>query len=702
KPDRAVQLSVKHRDFTEAVSVSLQTDRGGRIRLGELADVANLTATSPEGTSHTWPLDHDRHSYYRTVHGVAGASLEMPYMGSSDEPTRGELSLLEVRGGTYLADRFKALSIHDGMLRVDGLPRGDYDLLFKQAGQRIRLRLADGDLRERYVLGGSRELEVRSANALQIATVTAGEKVVRIQLAKFNKFSRVHLFATRQQPAYSPFGKLSRVADAEPYQVTARKLTSLYVAGRSIGDEYQYIIDRRYAKKFPGVMVERPSLLLNPWAVRSTEAGSQDAEDQTNFGIATDEAPVEVELYEEIEALGRAEVAGFANLDFLGEASAVLVNLVPDGKGVITVPLAALGAHQHLHVVAVDPTQTAYRSISLPEKPMKLVDLRLATGLDPEEHFTQQKQITVVGRGEQFVLPNIATSRLETYDSLPRVYALYATLSRDAKLAEFNFILNWPKLTPEERQTLYSKHACHELNFFLWKKDRKFFEHVVQPYLANKQDKTFLDHWLLGNEVGDFLLPWEHARLNTIERILLSQRIAADRRHAVQDVRDRFALLPPDIDRQNYLFLTALQGRALDTDLSLEIIQNQVMAVPEDGPVAMNFGRISGGAGFGSGGMGGGGGAMQHNPRSARPGVAGKPIVDDLFGDVAVADSELSESVEIRRRSQIRPSLLELKEADKQQMRRQALEVFDTWSEDFEQARQLYQKLDKTQEWAEN
>ena len=150
KPDRAVHLSIKHRDFTQAVSVSLQTDLGGRVRLGKLAGIASITATSPEGTSHTWELGSDRHTYYSTVHGVAGAPLELPYMGSSKEPTHDELSLLEVRGGTFVADRFKALSIRAGMLHIRGLPRGDYDLLLKRTNRHIRLRVANGDVRERY------------------------------------------------------------------------------------------------------------------------------------------------------------------------------------------------------------------------------------------------------------------------------------------------------------------------------------------------------------------------------------------------------------------------------------------------------------------------------------------------------------------------------------------------------------------------
>ncbi|MBP85212.1 MAG: hypothetical protein CMJ64_00605 [Planctomycetaceae bacterium] len=690
KPDRAVHLSIKHRDFTEAVPVSLQTDRGGRIRLGSLSEIASITATSPEGTSHTWALDHDRHSYYSTVHGVAGAPLELPYMGSDDEPTRDELSLLEVRGGTFLADRFKALSIRNGMLRVRGLPRGDYDLLLKRSGRRIRLRVAEGEAKERYVLGGSRNLEIRGAKPLQIASVTAGDEGVRIELTNNNKFSRVHVFATRQQPAYSAFGKFARVRDAEPYHITASKLTSLYVAGRSIGDEYQYIIDRRYAKKFPGVMVERPSVILNPWAVRSTEAGRQDAEAQTEFEPAA-EAPAAASQRDASAAGGQGQIAGFENLDFLGEASVVLVNLAPNENGVITIPIDALGSHQHLHVVAVDPTQTAYRSISLPEKPMELVDLRFAAGLNPEEHFTQQKQITVVGKGKQFILSDIATSRFETYDSLARVYSLYVTLSGDAKLAEFNFILNWPNLDAKEKQALYSKHACHELNFFLLKKAPEFFEGVVQPYLANKRDKTFLDHWLLGDEVGEFLRPWEYARLNTVEQILLSQRIGADRQHTIQDVRDRFSLLPPNLDRQNHLFLTAIKGRALDAGRGVTAFG--LVAEPGKsvgGPAGdKSLGRISGGAGFGGGAKG-----------SAES--LNVPAADDFFAKPRLESEDISEQLSIR--GQLRRSLVEGEESKKLQKNAAAKNwaTFDRAVRFRQQARQLYQKLDKTQEWAEN
>ena len=314
-------------------------------------------------------------------------------------------------------------------------------------------------------------------------------------------------------------------------------------------------------------MLDRPSVLLNPWAVRTTQTAQQDAQAGTDFAPAAP-APMSAAARPSAapsESAAAAALPVESNLDFLGEASVVVTNLVPDDKGLIVIPRKQLGAHQHLHFVAVDPVSTAYRSVSLPEQPMKFRDLRLANGLDPQKHFTQQKRTSVVASGETFELADILTSKFETYDSLARVYGLYMTLTRDPKLLEFGFVVNWPKLKPEEQRTQYSKYACHELNFFLFKKDPKFFATVIKPYLANKRDKTFLDRWLLGLPLEADLDPWAYEQLNTVERILLAQRIAADAEHGRRHVRDAFDLLPTDIERSNLLFRTAIRGSALET-----------------------------------------------------------------------------------------------------------------------------------------
>ena len=218
-----------------------------------------------------------------------------------------------------------------------------------------------------------------------------------------------------------------------------------------------------------------------------------------------------------------------------------------------------------IHVLAVDPVNTTARTISLPEQKADFVDLRLRNGLDPRSHFTQQKQVTCpASRVSRSCWPMPPPAALKSTTAWQKVYGLYATLSHDPKLAEFSFILTWPKLKLDEKKALYSKFACHELSFFLAKKDPEFFRAIVKPYLANKKDKTFLDHWLLEDDLREYLHPWQHARLNSVERVLLAQRLAGESPKTARHLTDLVRLLPPNLERERMLYETALKAGELD------------------------------------------------------------------------------------------------------------------------------------------
>src|SRR5262249_39453128 len=194
----------------------------------------------------------------------------------------------------------------------------------------------------------------------------------------------VPVYATRYQPTFSAFTDLGKVRDAELQGVFPAHAESVYLTGRNIGDEYRYVLDRRGHKKYPGNMLERPALLLNPWAVRSTETGEQLAQGGEDFGAKGVPPPSEAAPAAPEPKDGRvaATSGDFANLDFLAAASAVVVNLVPDKDGVVKVARKAIGPHAMIHVVAVDPSSTTYRSTTLAEQPTEFLDLRLRSGLD--------------------------------------------------------------------------------------------------------------------------------------------------------------------------------------------------------------------------------------------------------------------------------------------------------------------------------
>src|SRR6185295_10867741 len=161
-------------------------------------------------------------------------------------------------------------------------------------------------------------------------------------------------------------------------------------------------------------------------------------------------------------------------------------------------------------------------------------------------------------------IADLTATKLETYDTLARVFGLYRTVSGLASLDSFEFLLRWPKLSDDEKRAKYSEFACHELHFFLSKKDPDFFRKVVQPYLRNKKDKTFMDRYLLEEPLSSFRRPWEFARLNIVERILLGRRIAEEGDPVARHAGDRCDLLPIDLVRDKFLFDTALKGKSLE------------------------------------------------------------------------------------------------------------------------------------------
>jgi hypothetical protein len=701
---RSVQVRLKHRDFKTTVNVSLQTDVNGRVTLGALKDIDTVTATGPQGTSHTWRPPSDQHTYHAAVNGQAGESIQIAYTGSAKKAERPEISLLELRGNIFVADRFEHASVSDGFVNLGKLPRGNYDLLLKRSNTRIRIHVTQGQKQGGYVLGENRFLEVRNAKPLQIASVKTDKESISIQLQNVNKYTRVHVYATRYQPAYPVYAHLGVVRDPEPYLVTVPKFESSYIEGRNIGDEYRYILERKYAKKYPGNMLKRPSLLLNPWAIRSTETGQQQAKKGDSFGRkAPPKKPTSGRFAGKDGKVGSQRE--FANLDYLTAGSAVLLNLEPDEKGLVTIKREDLGAHQQIHVVAVDPRNTAYRVVALPEIKSKFNDLRLSNGLDPKKHFTEQKQITLTAKGGAFELPDITTSQFEAYDSLSRVYSLYATLNGNANLIEFSFILNWPKLKIDQKYVKYSKYACHELNFFLYKKDPKFFKQVVKPYLANKKDKTFMDKWLLGQDVSSYLKPWEHAQLNTVERILLAQQVKGEMQYTARHINDLYDLIPPNIDRYNQLFKTALKGRSLDADGGGWGYDE---ALKKADPKKTFEGKMR----LGGKGGGGGGGSSLFSGGAPAPGASATPAPDNAPRDLAKAlDAREADKVSEKQQGgkELRRSASKKSKAKNGANRAEAIEAegaddayFAKDADRRANVRQYYRKLDKTKEWVEN
>lgn len=561
--DQQVMFTFKHREFARTQTVALRTDEKGRVMLGTLADIASVTAKCPNERQSTWALEDEEHTFSSVLHVKAGEPARVPASGNAVQA-----SLLALRAGTFTADHRAAVTQRDGFLVIEGLAPGDYSLRLAGEPRSITIKVAAGEPMGGWLLGKHRQLEVKHTAPLHITGVQTDAEFITVKLANSSPFARVHVAASRFDAGRGIFGGLGGFTRFGAASGTPAKLPNLYSAGREIGDEYRYILDRRYAKAYPGNMLTRPGLLLNPWETRKTdleELAQQAGEgaSSTRGGAAGATTAAQAEAAKK-QAPGAVGAAAETNLDFLAESAPVLWNLLPDKDGIVRIERKALGDRQQVQVYAEDLQNASWRSFTLPEAGTKFADQRLARSLDPAKPFTQRKEVTVLEAGRTLTLADILTSELETYDSLSGVHSLFTTLSGDANLAKFAFVLQWPKLTDAEKRAKFGEFACHELGFFLARKDKPFFDAVVRPYLANKKDKTFMDDFLLSRDLSGYLEPWAYGRLNVVERCLLAQRLEGEAPNAARHLRELWELIPPNPEEMDRLFETALRGRAME------------------------------------------------------------------------------------------------------------------------------------------
>ena len=236
-----------------------------------------------------------------------------------------------------------------------------------------------------------------------------------------------------------------------------------------------------------------------------------------------------------------------ANLDFLAHGTLLQSNLRPNEDGEISIEIPAGKGYRMLRLIALDPIRQASLDIPLPDSQTLRRELRMATDLNMDTAYAKKKQVTKLIAEEGFRIDDFTTARFRAIDSLKDAYDLLVTLNSNSQFREFEFLLDWPNLEKEEKSEKYRTHACHELHFFLYRKDPNFFDEVIKPYLKNKKEPTFVDDWLLRNDLSKYLEPIRFDQLNAFEKALLSTTRFASAREISRHLSDKTEMAPPTL-----------------------------------------------------------------------------------------------------------------------------------------------------------
>ena len=185
-------------------------------------------------------------------------------------------SLLSKRKGFYERDYASAGTIQGGYLYLRGLAPGDYELFLKRTRQTITLRITEGKRANGFVLSKNRIPKTTGSTPSKSKPLPSRTEVRRSSLE-----TRASSPASTSMPPGTsrigiPFPPWAVGGAPSPYSMNLASKRSLCVKERAIG-ENTATCSTAGMPSSTGQHARAPALILNPWSVRKTDTGRQNA-----------------------------------------------------------------------------------------------------------------------------------------------------------------------------------------------------------------------------------------------------------------------------------------------------------------------------------------------------------------------------------------------------------------------------------------
>ena len=552
QPGVSVIVNLRHRYAANPLEdVTLITDENGEITLGGLEGIVSLSASAAFPTysiNRSFTIEDKPLVFPKQQYCLSG-SLTFPYYLVNPAPAksadkkvqeafREEVSLLRIDKHSSVLDNLTQ-SLHfqpdednerSGFFSAE-LGEGSYLLRYHDYNASTVLQVASGKVwNSAFIISPTSIIDMRGADpAIRISSLSFEGNMCKVQVRGQDSTCRVHVFAYHfwESTDEGIFDRLMPTSRSMPLPVEVPKVASMYLNERKLGEEYSYVLERRSQERFLGCTLEKPQLLLKRLYIQDTKTDIQEAKTGQEYEKKTI-AAASAAAKQSTQKLKKVRVLSAPFHDFLQTPALILPNITPDVHGLAVAELD-LSLYSHVVVVAVQGNIITKRCRALPLSPLPLRDLTCTCDLDPEQHYCQTLVTAPVKEFEAVTIEDIASVEMQVVDSVQKVEEAYKALGGNW-VRDWEFLTQWSRLNEEEKGLKYWEFASHELNFFLWRKDREYFNRVVGPFLANKLEKDVVDHFLLDTPDYDwtkYLSLHALQALNPFEQLLVLTKVRA-------------------------------------------------------------------------------------------------------------------------------------------------------------------------------
>ena len=607
-----INFSFINKYFNQRLYQNLQTDNEGKIFLGKLEEIISFEATLQpigdiERIQKTWTINsHKTVNYPENIRILEGDQVVLPLL--HNELNRHQLLFNEtLDDSSTLKNLLKNLKIDKKKLIISGLKEGTYLLNLKDVGKKITINVLKGAYwthNKNFLLVKDQLIDVKSdVNNIVITDFKVDGKkdaevgdIIIEAYADNPKLARFHVFGA--QFVDVNLNRTINGLDANLPTETSKTVElglkkSQFLNNRSLGDEYCYVLDRKNKTRFIGNTLEKPPVLLKKTFVRDTQTNEESLQETKEFegrGYEEEEREMHYPMkemakkrmlkgdhYDRDYSLRASTPAVDHSLNFLENASLLHSNLRVNEQGVILIKDFPIKKYAFLHVIASNLTTNICDIFPLGTAQIPTKDLK-QKARSKDAVFSINRLTENIPKGEKIQIKDLTSTEIQVIDSLSKLFDIQKNLalSRNSGAAQnyekWEFLRSWEGLTQDEKLKKYDKFASHELNIFLYFKDRQFFDQIVLPFLRNKIEKTIVDYIFLNDQkrIQEYAGPERFSTLNSLEKILvilgLKSTDEAQARKLAESLENINSLNKVDINEFNRLFDTVLTSKKAEEE----------------------------------------------------------------------------------------------------------------------------------------
>ena len=367
-------------------SENLFTDENGTVSLGKLENILSVNASYAGNVVASKVLDNKQVDMPRSYTICEGEDLVLPSRGLALSEDNFELIQSDSRFGGTLGSSFNKIKAEGTNIVLTDLSVGVYSLIYKTPCElaRIGINVLKAKRWENSPLMIDIDNQLLNVDSecrfLNIQNISTEGANLNIDISS-NDVSNavVHVMGYNFSPVLADLmsDRLNgTTSHMNPQSFNISQTKNIYISGKNLGDEMNYVLDRKNKKNFIGNTLKKPSILLHRKFIRETTEDEEKLKTETQFDRSSltngAMAPMSRCYAGDVKMMkckkeSRHRVGGGygfedynksdliqANYEYISESGLTLSNLKPNENGQVQIPLQSLGSYSKLVVFVSD------------------------------------------------------------------------------------------------------------------------------------------------------------------------------------------------------------------------------------------------------------------------------------------------------------------------------------------------------------